>query len=108
MHFVFLIVLLTVILMVIDNFDVQVQIILLFHHCCHLLMMIMRLELVVNHLKCNKKEKRKLRVALRSACKTVHILLWNAFGETLCTLTIIYARSKVMIGYFRFLLIQLY
>ena len=55
-------------------FNVQVQIISLLHHCCHLLMMIMRLELVVNHLKRNKKEKRKLRVALRSAGNTVHII----------------------------------
>ena len=64
-----------IILIVTDNLYVQVQIILLLHHCCHLLMMIVRLELVVNHLKHNKKEKRNLRVALRSACKTVHILL---------------------------------
>ena len=53
-----------VILMMIDNFDVQVQIVLLLHHYCHLLMMIMRLELVVNHLKHSKKEKRKVKVSL--------------------------------------------
>jgi len=67
-----------VIILIIENFDVQVQIILLLHHYCQLLMMIMRFKLVVNHLKCNKKEKRKLTVVLRSACKTVHILLWTS------------------------------
>ena len=50
-----------VIVMVIDNIFVQVQIISLLHHCCHLLMMIVRLELVVNRLKRNKKEKRNLK-----------------------------------------------
>lgn len=99
-----------VILMVIDNVYVQVQIILLLHHCSHLLMMIVRLELVVNHLKRNKKEKRNLKESHRGQLvrqctfcyeqvwwNILHLenfwLLWESF----------YARSKVLIGCFRFL-----